>query len=111
MAVRNRAMSSPKRPLSVVPCFFAFCLLAACLLVQTLFATAAASAENLTSQLDKEITALFPDATTIGQKQQDVPVWPVFKGDELLGYAFQSVDLVSFRGWSGHPINMLIGLD
>ncbi|WP_461482418.1 4Fe-4S binding protein, partial [Porticoccus sp.] len=93
------------------PCFFAFCLLVVCLLLETAFATASESPEILASRLTKEITALFPDATTIGQKQQDFPVWPVFKGDELLGYAFQSVDLVSFRGWSGHPINMLIGLD
>ncbi len=91
----------------VSSCFF----LLLCLAFLPSFAISSETLHDPAEILKKEIEAIFPESTSIGEKQQDFPVWPVFKNNELQGYAFQSVDLVNFRGWSGHPIKLLIGLD
>ncbi|HCB08607.1 MAG TPA: ferredoxin, partial [Alteromonas sp.] len=59
----------------------------------------------------ERIQQLFPKATVIGEKQADYPVYPVYQLQELLGYAFQSNDLVELPGFSGDRINLLIGID
>lgn len=59
----------------------------------------------------EQIQQLFPKATVIGEKQADYPVYPVYQLQELLGYAFQSNDLVELPGFSGDRINLLIGID
>ncbi|MDP2547295.1 4Fe-4S binding protein [Oceanobacter sp. 4_MG-2023] len=56
------------------------------------------------------IQQLFPKATRIEAKQQDYPVYPVYQLNELLGYAYESADLVDLPGFSGRPIRLLIGL-
>ncbi len=65
-------------------------------------------ADNL---LNKEIQEIFPKATVIGEKDKNFPVYPVYQLNELIGYAFQSNDLVDLPGFSGDTINMLIGID
>ncbi len=100
-----------QRQLTVTRYISSFLFLLVCLAFIPSFAIASETPNDPVKTLEKEIGTIFPEATSIGTKQQDFPVWPVFKNSELLGYAFQSVDLVNFRGWSGHPINMLIGLD
>ena len=47
----------------------------------------------------ERIQQLFPKATVIGEKQADYPVYPVYQLQELLGYAFQSNDLVELPGF------------
>ncbi|MFS1702074.1 4Fe-4S binding protein [Alteromonas sp. AMM-1] len=59
----------------------------------------------------EQIQRLFPKATVIGNKAEDFPVYPVYQLQELLGYAFESNDLVEFPGFSGDRINLLIGMD
>jgi len=54
---------------------------------------------------------LFPQATSIGQKQQTPPVWPVYQVGNLVGYLFESVDLVNIPAFSGEPVNLLVGID
>jgi NosR/NirI family nitrous oxide reductase transcriptional regulator len=63
---------------------------------------------QVTPELIQEI---FPKATVIGDKQQDYPVYPIYQLQELLGYAFESNDLVNLPGFSGDRINLLIGID
>ncbi|NMT62873.1 NosR/NirI family protein [Marinobacter orientalis] len=65
--------------------------------------------------LDEEkramIQELFPKATEIRDKLPDYPVYPVYQLQELLGYAYESIDLSRLQGFAGKPISMLIGLD
>lgn len=60
---------------------------------------------------EQDILGLFPKATVIGDKQNSPPVWPIYQLQELIGYAFESRDLSSLPGFSGDPIDLLIGID
>jgi len=64
-----------------------------------------------TSITEQDILELFPKATVIGEKQASPPVWPIYQLQELIGYAFESRDLSNLTGFSGNPINLLIGID
>ncbi|TNF06119.1 MAG: 4Fe-4S binding protein [Gammaproteobacteria bacterium] len=86
---------------------FVWCLLL--LIATTSFCSAS---ENKTDQLIQSlIPNLFDDAVSVGDKLSDVAAWPVYNDDQLLGYAFQSTDLVDLRGFAGKPVNLLIGID
>ena len=61
--------------------------------------------------LNTSIKAIFPKATRFGEPEQNPPVVPVYQLNELLGYAFKSTDLSDLPGFSGDPINLLIGID
>src|SRR5690606_16688261 len=63
------------------------------------------------AQLREVIQSLCPQATRIDAKQGDVPAYPVYQLNELLGYAFESTDHSSLQGFAGKPIRLLIGLD
>ncbi|AOY89315.1 ferredoxin [Marinobacter salinus] len=66
---------------------------------------------ELTDSKRALIQELFPKATVIEDKLSDFPVYPVYQLQELLGYAYESVDLSRLQGFAGKPISMLIGLD
>lgn len=57
----------------------------------------------------------FPAPLMIGQKDDAIPVWPVFKQNatatELVGYLFESIDFAAVPGFSGVPLNLLVALD
>lgn len=59
--------------------------------------------------------AAFPSPLIVGEKENELPVWPVFKQDAtstpLVGYVFESIDLAPIPGFSGTPYNLLIALD
>jgi NosR/NirI family nitrous oxide reductase transcriptional regulator len=61
------------------------------------------------------LAARFPAPLVVGDKQQDVPVWPLFKQNatatELVGYVFESIDLAPIPGFAGVPVNLLIAID
>ncbi|MBE0486666.1 NosR/NirI family protein [Marinobacter sp.] len=57
------------------------------------------------------IQELFPSATVIGDPLPDLPVYPVYQLQELLGYAYTSTDFTKLQGFAGKPITMMIGLD
>jgi transcriptional regulator of nitric oxide reductase len=64
------------------------------------------------------LAQLFPDPIVVGDKEKEVPVWPIFKNSgpprhtvDLVGYAFESVDLSPVPGFSGTPVDLLIFLD
>ncbi|MEE4279227.1 MAG: 4Fe-4S binding protein [Halieaceae bacterium] len=59
------------------------------------------------------IQTMFPKATVIGDKEVDAgtPAWPVYQLNEVIGYAYESKDLVDFPGFSGEQMNFLIGID
>jgi len=66
--------------------------------------------------MDKEaMLHRFPAPIVVGDKQAELPIWPIFKQEltstSLLGYVFESIDLAPIPGFSGTPFNLLIALD
>ncbi len=57
------------------------------------------------------IAHVFPGADSVSEPQGDFEVRVIAAGDELLGYAFQSLAAVNIPAYSGKPINMHIILD
>jgi transcriptional regulator of nitric oxide reductase len=62
-----------------------------------------------------DLQSRFPSPYIVGEKQTDVPVWPIFKQNgpatELVGYVFESIDLAPIPGFSGTPVNLLIAMN
>ena len=73
-------------------------------------ATHNASNINTLEKNTLPISQLFPKNTRIGDKQTDLPVYPVYQLDQLLGYAWLSDEINNLAGFSGRPIRLLIGL-
>ena len=63
----------------------------------------------------EQLAQHFPSPLIIGDKDPELPVWPVLKQEmtstELVGYVFESIDFVQLPGFSGVPINLLVALD
>ncbi|MEM0911104.1 MAG: 4Fe-4S binding protein [Pseudomonadota bacterium] len=70
-----------------------------------------AFAKEDATDIPADIHKIFPTATRVGAEHTDIPVTPVYQLQQLLGYAFESKHFASFLGFSGKPINMLIGID
>ncbi|NYS60126.1 transcriptional regulator NosR [Vreelandella salicampi] len=59
-----------------------------------------------------QVRAGFPTAERIEKADSQWPVSRVLDGgDELLGYAFESVDIAPIPAYSGKPVNVLVGID
>ena len=66
-----------------------------------------------------ELSKRFPVPYIIGEKDAQMPVWPIFEpnfqqkesANQLVGYVFESVDLAPVPGFSGVPINLLIAME
>ncbi|TGN40581.1 NosR/NirI family protein [Marinobacter confluentis] len=80
------------------------------LLLVCLFVLSPVKAE-LSDSKQALIQELFPSATVIEDALPDFPVYPVYQLQELLGYAYESMDHSRLQGFAGKPISMLIGLD
>lgn len=56
----------------------------------------------------------FAAPLIVGEKQRDLPVWPIFKQEAtatpLVAYVFESIDLAPVPGFAGTPFNLLIAL-
>ncbi|PLW78130.1 NosR/NirI family protein [Cohaesibacter celericrescens] len=86
------------------------------LLAATLLLTLPASALGNQPVIEKYLTKvaaadLVEGATDYGPLRSDVPIAPVMKNDELLGYAFITSDFVSTTGYSGKPIHVMVAID
>jgi transcriptional regulator of nitric oxide reductase/ferredoxin len=57
----------------------------------------------------------FPAPLVVGEKERDVPVWPIYAQDltstTVVAYAFESIDFAAIPGFSGTPFNLLVALD
>ena len=57
----------------------------------------------------------FPAPLVVGEKERDVPVWPIYAQDltstSIVAYAFESIDFAAIPGFSGTPFNLLVALD
>ena len=81
-----------------------------------LLAFAAAHTAALAGVMTKETLAReFPSPLMIGDKDPELPVWPIFRTEmttpQLAGYVFESIDFAALPGFSGVPINLLVLLD
>ncbi len=54
---------------------------------------------------------IVPGADRLGPIDGDPPAAPAYKGGQLLGYVFLTTDVVSTNGYSGKPIDIVIGID
>ena len=79
-----------------------------------------AASGTLAGVMTREQLALrFPAPYIIGEKDSQMPVWPIFEpnfqqkdnANQLVGYVFESIDLAPVPGFSGVPINLLIAMD
>ena len=72
----------------------------------------AQSVPPLVSKFISQIPAseLVEGATSYGPLNEQIPVVPILKGSELLGYAYITSDFVSTTGYSGKPIHVLVAI-
>jgi NosR/NirI family transcriptional regulator, nitrous oxide reductase regulator len=88
-------------------------LLAALLSVSVaLWAQPARATGDLANYLPKVSPAnFFPEADRFGLAQGDPPIAPVFRGDQLQGFVYLNSDFANAIGYSGKPIQVLVGID
>ena len=82
-----------------------------CLCLLAMFWSGLTQAASLSRD---DLARFFPPPFILGEKDEALPVWPIFKqngtSDELMAYVFESADLAPIPGFSGTPINMLVAL-
>jgi NosR/NirI family transcriptional regulator, nitrous oxide reductase regulator len=69
------------------------------------------TADGVPQNILDAIAEISEDATYIGAKQENPPLWPLFRQDELIGWAFDSIDLINIPGFAGSPIDVLVVID
>ncbi len=69
------------------------------------------AAEGVPQGIIDAIAEISEDATSIGTKQENPPLWPLFRQNELIGWAFDSIDLINIPGFAGTPIETLVVID
>jgi NosR/NirI family nitrous oxide reductase transcriptional regulator len=70
------------------------------------------AAEGRLAEFAAQVPAaeLVPGADHYGPVQDSPPVMKAFAGDQVVGYAFVNADWVNSTGYSGQPIQILVGL-
>lgn len=64
------------------------------------------------SELERlRIAQVFPAVERIGDPEGDYGVRRLSKGEETLGYAFQTLSVTDIPAYSGKPINLQVILD
>ncbi|AMO73767.1 Putative electron transport protein YccM [Pseudomonas citronellolis] len=71
----------------------------------------AAQGAELSDLERTRIAQVFPGVERISDAEGEFGVRRLFKGDELLGYAFQSIRVTQMPAYSGKPINLQVILD
>jgi NosR/NirI family nitrous oxide reductase transcriptional regulator len=77
---------------------------------------AATAPEGGTSRLDRylskiDVSKMVPGADRVGTVEGTPPAAPVYSGDRRVGYLLLNSDIVNATGYSGKPINVVVGLD
>lgn len=74
-------------------------------------AVACSAADQLATYIQKvEPSELFEGADSFGPPQGEPPIAPVFRGSEVLGYAYLNSDFTASAGYSGKPIHIVVGI-
>ena len=58
----------------------------------------------------ERIAEVMPEATRIGEMAGEPPAAPAYRDGELLGYVFHTREVVASVGYSGKPLDVLVGL-
>jgi NosR/NirI family nitrous oxide reductase transcriptional regulator len=67
---------------------------------------------HLSEYLKKaDLAEIFPGADQLGPVEGNPPASAAYKGQQLIGYVFLNSDVVNSTGYSGKPINILVGID
>ena len=85
-------------------------LFAALLLVGMAFSIAV-RADGNKSFVDSDALAFFHGADRIGAVTGTVPSAPVYQGNKVVGYVFETKRVAPFPAYSGQPVNVLVGID
>lgn len=68
-----------------------------------------------TDEQVKTLKIAFPTATHISDKtplaSEKPKVRTIYKNDEIIGYAFETIDVVDIAAYSGKPVNLLVAMD
>ncbi len=92
--------------------WFAKILAALCLALAVIFAVVPARAASLADFIGKVAPSdLVPGAEAYGPIRTDMPAVSALKGGTRIGWVFLNTDFVPATGYSGKPINILIGVD
>ena len=75
------------------------------------YALGSVQAASLTELEKGRIALAFPQAGTITEPEGEFQIRQILSGDELLGYAYQTIDVVDIPAYSGKPINLQVVLD
>ena len=75
------------------------------------YAFGSAQAASLTALEKGRIAVAFPQAGTITEPEGDFQIRQILSGDELLGYAYQTINVVDIPAYSGKPVNLQVLLD
>jgi NosR/NirI family nitrous oxide reductase transcriptional regulator len=87
-------------------------VLAAVLLLCATLSRQTALASELATYLPKASPAdFFANADRFGPPQGDPPIVPVYRGDQLQGFVYLNSDFANAVGYSGKPIQILVGID
>lgn len=57
------------------------------------------------------IQSFFPTATRVGKLEGSPPSAAVYQGENVIGYAYYTDDVIKIPAYSGKPIRTLVGLD
>ncbi len=58
-----------------------------------------------------QVRTLFPAADRFGEVEGNPPAAPVYRNDQLIGYAFLTAEIIRIPAYSGRPVNVLVGID
>ncbi|MBP7339976.1 4Fe-4S binding protein [Niveispirillum sp.] len=60
---------------------------------------------------EAEMARLLPDGYSLGEKDRQMPVWPLIKAGMVAGYIFETGALTPIPGFSGTPMNLAVAMD
>ncbi|MGJ7458792.1 transcriptional regulator NosR [Halomonas sp. RA08-2] len=80
--------------------------------IQTLLMAVALLASGLSTmaQAAEWLPVVFPEADAVGEPIAEPPVVPVLRDGETVGYVFETNDIAPIPAYSGHPVNMRVGM-
>ncbi|MBP2445056.1 NosR/NirI family protein [Rhizobium leguminosarum] len=78
----------------------------------TILISSASSAGQLPTYLEKiQPSDLFQGADRFGEPLGEPPIAPVYRGPDMVGYAYLNSDFTNSTGYSGKPIHIAVGID
>ncbi|MBE0489010.1 MAG: regulatory protein NosR [Halomonas sp.] len=65
---------------------------------------------STTARAAEWLPMVFPEADAVGEPIAEPPVLPVLRDGEVVGYVFETNDIAPIPAYSGHPVNMRVGM-